>query len=194
MELALKESHRTGFSQRLPALAPWMHAFKFGPRLYTGHFKYDGVGNTWVNEQSPDGDVEQLQRAYDRFVAGDEWSQFLRSLLTTGTTASVLAGETLIDIGSAAGRNSLLAVDCGVGAVTAVEIRENQAAQLASILDAVADDRYRERVRAVHDPLWMAWIPPVLLARFFTQPMYSQRRSAGWSMFSGLPQPNAQCG
>jgi hypothetical protein len=153
MELALKESHRTGFSQRLPALAPWMHAFKFGPRLYTGHFKYDGVGNTWVNEQSPDGEVEQLQRAYDRFVAGDEWSQFLRSLLTTGTTASALAGETLIDIGSAAGRNSLLAVDCGVGAVTAVEIRENQAAQLASILDAVADDRYRERVRAVHDPL-----------------------------------------
>jgi SAM-dependent methyltransferase len=151
VDISLTPARRDAFNQAVPTLAPWMHPFKFGPRTYTGYFKYDGIEQTWVNETSPDADVERLRTAYDRYHAAEEWSPFLRSLLTDGLAD--VSRMTVLDIGAGSGRNSLLAAGSGCGLVTAVEIRANQSAQLQHILDAAEDPRYREHVRAVHEPL-----------------------------------------
>lgn len=130
-----------------------MHPFAFGDAIYTGYFKYEGLQPplTWVNSQSPAADIARLKTAYQRQNHA-LWPAFLERLV-----ADIPREErgqlTLLDVGAATGRNSLLAVDMGFGRVLSSEIRDNQSAQLQLILDCAGDARYREHISAIHDPI-----------------------------------------
>lgn len=154
MDLALNLRQQATFGEQLPRLAPWMHPFKFGPNTFTGYYKYQGLDTdlTWVTDSSAPIDITRLRAAYEDFAAHDEWTPFLQSLFRQGD-ARPPGEQSALDIGAGSGRNSLLAAQAGFGMTTAVEIRENQSAQLQWILDGVSDAGLRDRVRAVHEPL-----------------------------------------
>ena len=153
MNVPLQPDAVERFEAQMEALAPWMHAFQFGQSIYTGYFKYEHLTPplTWVNSRSPAADVARLEQAYHR-QDHTLWPAFLERLV--GDIArDERARMTLLDVGAATGRNSLLAVDMEFGRVLSSEIRDNQSAQLRSILDSARDARYRERITAIHDPV-----------------------------------------
>lgn len=154
MELALTSRANATLAEQLARLAPWMHPFKFGPNTFTGYYKYAGLDSnlTWVTDGSTPSDITRLRAAYENFAAHDEWTPFLLSLLRQGD-APPLADQNALDIGAGSGRNALLAARAGFGMTTAVEIRQNQSAQLQWILDGASDDGLRGRVRALHEPV-----------------------------------------
>src|SRR5262245_14456929 len=151
MKVPLNPDAVERFEARMTALAPWMHPFQFGESIYTGYFKYEHLAPelTWVNSTSPAPDIERLKRAYHNQIHA-LWPEFFERLVAD-IPRSDRERFTVLDVGAATGRNSMLAVDMGFGRVVASEIRENQSAQLQMILESAADATYRDRVTVVHD-------------------------------------------
>jgi hypothetical protein len=154
MELALDPAHVDRFEAAMPALAPWMHAFKFGDSIYTGFYKYEGVNGelTCVHSRSAAGDIEQLRRAYAKRDPAP-WAQFVAQLFNLVEPDRGRRAEMrVLDIASATGQLSMRAVDAGFGRVVSSEIRANQVAQQELVLSSLLDARYRSTIEVVHDP------------------------------------------
>jgi len=155
VELALDPARAGEFEDRMIALAPWMHAFRFGPSIYTGYYKYEGVGAelTCVNSRSDRADVERLRDAYAKRQSAP-WSDFVNQIFDLiEPDRSRRGGLRVLDVASATGQLSMRAVDAGFGRVLSSEIRPNQVEQQRLILSSIQDARYRNAIEVVHDPI-----------------------------------------
>jgi 2-polyprenyl-3-methyl-5-hydroxy-6-metoxy-1,4-benzoquinol methylase len=155
MRLPLDPARVADFEEQMGAVAPWMHAFRFGDSIYTGYYKYEGVdGNlTYANSRSAPGDLETLRQAY---ATRDPvaWPAFVNQLFDlVEPDRARRADLRVLDIASATGQLSLRAIDAGFGRVMSSEIRANQVAQQRLILSSLQDARYRDAIEVVHDPL-----------------------------------------
>lgn len=154
MELTLDPAYLRAFEDRMEALSPWMHSFKFGEKIYTGYYKYQGLGDlTFVNSHSEPASIGRMREAYAS-MDQSAWPQFVASLfdrvapdIRSRTTMRVL------DVASATGQLSMMAVAAGFGRVLSSEIRPNQCAQQELILASLADRRYHKAIDIVHDPI-----------------------------------------
>jgi SAM-dependent methyltransferase len=155
MELELDRDRVDLFERRMGELGPWMHDYRFGDRIITGYFKYEGVGErlTFVNRRSPAAEIDVLRQAYER-RRRDVWVPFVESLFTrVAPSAAERAAMHVLDVGSATGQLSLLAVQAGFGRVTSSEIRASQVEQQRLILECLKDQTYRDRLTPIHDPV-----------------------------------------
>jgi methyltransferase family protein len=153
MELKLDPGCVRSFEDRMEALSPWMHSFKFGENIYTGYYKHEGLGElTYVNSRSDPAAISRMRAAYhtrDRLA----WTQFVHSLFDrVAPDRRKREQMRLLDVASATGQLSMMAVDAGFGRVFSSEIRPNQCAQQELIAASLADRKYRNAIDLVYDP------------------------------------------
>jgi hypothetical protein len=93
-----------------------------------------------------------MRAAYDkrdRMV----WTQFVNSLFDRVAPDRSERGQMrLLDVASATGQLSMMAVDAGFGRVISSEIRLSQCGQQELIMTSLADRKYRDTIDLVHDP------------------------------------------
>ena len=141
------------FKARLAELAPWMHHFKFDEKMYTGYYKTAGLGEqlTFCHEESNEEDIGSLSKAFaqlDHMV----WNDFLIGLFDRLHLES-LATKTILDISSATGKNSIIAVDYGFGQILSSEIRGKLCRQQTLLYDCMEDKKYKENIEVSNDTI-----------------------------------------
>ncbi|MEA2064227.1 MAG: hypothetical protein U9P14_11050 [Gemmatimonadota bacterium] len=153
MELELQQSKIDLFTDSLKKLAPWMNQYKFSDEMVVGYYKYDGLGEemTFCHSRSPRERIECLLNAYHS-NNHSIWMDFVRILFDRLELQSP-GNAALLDISSATGHNSILAVDYGFGKVYSSEIRKHQCDQQNLIYDCLEDQKYRQRITVANDTI-----------------------------------------
>lgn len=151
MELELKRDRIKNFENRMSEIQPWMHFYKFGENIFTGYYKYEGLGQslTYVNSKSKNEDIRKMKRAYGE-MNEQAWQRFLSKIFDKVSTQHE-KDKCLLDISSATGKISITAVNNGFKKVVASEIRNNQCEQLELILNSLKQERYRKAITVIND-------------------------------------------
>src|SRR5262249_6890977 len=139
------------FEAEMEKVAPWFHSYKFGDAIYTGYYKYEGLGwdETWCNSKSAPDLIGRIRAAYERRDLRPWRNMIARAIEQTGLDP---AASTALDISSAGGRNSFILADLGFRKVIASEIRPSSHMQHKLILNAIQDQRYEKITETVIDP------------------------------------------
>jgi hypothetical protein len=126
----------------------WMHHYRFGEEILTGHYKYQGIKSTFVNSRSPESDIAAMRKAYEAedFTHPSGFRQKLFSLLPN------LQNMAALDIAAATGQLSIAASDAGFKRVIASELRLSQVEQFRLIQSCAAERRYAN-IESIHDPV-----------------------------------------
>jgi hypothetical protein len=153
MQLSLTPDRVQSFESGMADLAPWMHAYKFSNEILTGLYKNEGFPSnlSFCNSRSSREDIERMNRAYNlrnHELFPQYFSKIMRAM-DLGDRSQI----TLLDLASATGKNSMLAVEEGFGRVIASEIRPNQCEQQKLIYECLADRRYSERITVHNDTI-----------------------------------------
>lgn len=151
MRLNLQAAKIPAFEERMSNFPDWMHPYYFNDNVITGYYKYRGVpaNLTFVNSKSPPETIQRMREAY----AAEDFSH--RSKFHDKIVGHMPGREqmTALDISSATGQFSLALSDRGFKKVIASEIRREQVEQFKMILDSAEDQRYRDRITAINDPV-----------------------------------------
>jgi hypothetical protein len=127
MRLELNPALVSEFEERMTLHPDWMHPYRFGEKLITGNFKYQGVPNglTFVNSRSSPENIAVMQRAYEaeKFTHRADFYRKLCEFIPERETSTAL------DIASATGQFSLALCENGFKRVISSEIRQAQVAQ-----------------------------------------------------------------
>jgi hypothetical protein len=152
MRFNLKPEAREEFENRIGTMGPWFHSYSFGPDIFTGFYKYDGLGwqNTWCNSSSSPDLIAKMRDAYARRDL-EPWRQTIFESLKLLDLNP--AESTALDISSASGRNSFILCDYGFRKVFASEIRAGSHGQHRLMLDSIADGDYAQRTVTINDPV-----------------------------------------
>src|SRR5882672_6630237 len=105
MELELDPARLDQFERRMGDFGPWMHDYRFGDRIITGYFKYEGVGEqlTFVNRASPQTEVDRLRLAYES-RRREIWAGFVETLFDRAAPSHIdRTSMHLLDVGSGTG-------------------------------------------------------------------------------------------
>lgn len=152
MEFAIKADMKETFESSMEGIAPWFHSYKFGDSIYTGYYKYEGLGwdETWCNSKSAPDRIARLRTAYERRDLQPWRNLIAHAVAQTGLDPSA---STALDIASAGGRNSFILADLGFRKIIASEIRRSSHAQHKLILGAIRDEKYAIATETVNDPV-----------------------------------------
>lgn len=126
MELHISHDADRWVAGMLPKLQPWMHPYRFSENVFTGHYKYHKIAETFCTPDSPPALIEQFRHAFSDYSSGRPFwvlDQVLALLPQEKSSCSFL------DIGCATGRFSFYLASQKVGSVRGVEIRPHQVEQ-----------------------------------------------------------------
>lgn len=151
MKLELNEARIEYFENNMELLAPWMHSYKFGENIYTGYYKYEGLGCdlTYVNSKSRPEDIKKMSSAYLK-TDESKWQDFIKKVMDN-IPAQERATMSLLDISSATGKLCITAVNNGFGKLISSEIRKKQCEQQNLIYECLDDGQYQRKINVIHD-------------------------------------------
>lgn len=150
MKLELSENKLEFFQKEMENLSPWYHSFHFGENIYSGFYKYDGLGwdLTFSNNNSSSSDISLIKAAYERRDQ-EIWKTFFYECLNKLNLDK--ENSKVLDISSSTGKNSILLSEFGFEDIVSSEIRKETHSQHKLIIDCAEDPKYRSTIEPFND-------------------------------------------
>ena len=148
MRIQIREEKLSEFIYRAKEMGDWLHYFNFQDSLFTGYYKYQGLGASNTIAAIGDTNFDALRRAYADIDHTQLSNLVSRAVAISGTFPTT---SKVLELGASSGQLALQLADLGFKKVEASEIRTICCDQINLIKECAEQPTYKNQISVRND-------------------------------------------